>query len=94
MLAVGLGLAAVSIGAASYALSPVAPASALERAPGARHPVLLMNLRSGGGKAEMAQLRGGGTRERLDRGVLGIASPYASTRLPTAEKLVALEARG
>jgi diacylglycerol kinase family enzyme len=56
VLAVGLGLAAVSIGAASYALSPVAPASALERASGARHPVLLMNLRSGGGKAERFRL--------------------------------------
>jgi diacylglycerol kinase family enzyme len=56
VLAVGLGLAAVSIGAASYALSPAAPARALERAPGARHPVLLMNLRSGGGKAERFRL--------------------------------------
>ncbi|HEX6757648.1 MAG TPA: diacylglycerol kinase family protein [Propionibacteriaceae bacterium] len=52
VLAVGLGLAAVSIGAASYALSPAASSSALERAPGARHPVLLVNLKSGGGKAE------------------------------------------
>jgi diacylglycerol kinase family enzyme len=55
VLALGLGLAAVSIGAASYALSPAnpaAPASALERAPRAGHPVLLMNLKSGGGKAE------------------------------------------
>jgi diacylglycerol kinase family enzyme len=56
VLAIGLGLAAVSIGAASYALSPVAPAYALERAPGARHPVLLINLRSGGGKAERFRL--------------------------------------
>ena len=56
VLAVGLGLAAVSVGAAGYALSPAAPASALERAPGARHPVLLMNLRSGGGKAERFRL--------------------------------------
>jgi hypothetical protein len=48
VLAVGLGLAAVSIGAASYALSPAAPVSAHERAPGACHPVLLLNLRSGG----------------------------------------------
>jgi diacylglycerol kinase family enzyme len=55
VLAIGLGLAAVSIGAASYALSP-APAYALERAPRARHPVLLMNLRSGGGKAERFRL--------------------------------------
>ena len=50
VLAVGLGLATVSIGAASYALGPAAPASALERAPRAHHPVLLMNLRSGGGR--------------------------------------------
>ena len=56
VLAIGLGLAAVSIGAASYALSPAAPAYALERAPGARYPVLLMNLRSGGGKAERFRL--------------------------------------
>jgi diacylglycerol kinase family enzyme len=56
VLAVGLGLAALSIGAASYALSPAAAASSLERAPGARHPVLLMNLRSGGGKAEHFRL--------------------------------------
>jgi diacylglycerol kinase family enzyme len=56
VLAIGLGLAAVSIGAASYALSPAAPAYALERAPRARHSVLLMNLRSGGGKAERFRL--------------------------------------
>jgi diacylglycerol kinase family enzyme len=56
VLAVGLGLATLSIGAASYALSPAAVASSLERAPGARHPVLLMNLRSGGGKAERFRL--------------------------------------
>jgi diacylglycerol kinase family enzyme len=52
VLAVGLGLAAVSIAAASYALSPPAAAKAIERAPSPRHPVLLMNLKSGGGKAE------------------------------------------
>jgi diacylglycerol kinase family enzyme len=56
VLAVGLGLATLSIGAASYALSPAAAASSLERAPGARHPVLLMNLRSGRGKAERFRL--------------------------------------
>jgi diacylglycerol kinase family enzyme len=56
VLAIGLGLAAVSIGAASYALGPAAPAYALESAPGARHPVLLINLRSGGGKAERFRL--------------------------------------
>jgi diacylglycerol kinase family enzyme len=56
VLAVGLGLAAVSIGAASYALGPAIAASALERAPRARHPVLLMNPKSGGGKAERFRL--------------------------------------
>jgi Diacylglycerol kinase catalytic domain len=53
VLTVGLGLAAVSIVAASYALSPVSAAvDNNKRAPRAHHPVLLMNLRSGGGKAE------------------------------------------
>jgi diacylglycerol kinase family enzyme len=53
VLMVGLGLAAVSIMAASYALSPIsAPVDVNKRAPRAHHPVLLMNLRSGGGKAE------------------------------------------
>ncbi len=52
VLAVGLGLAAVSIATASYALSSPAVARAIERAPSPRHPVLLMNLKSGGGKAE------------------------------------------
>jgi diacylglycerol kinase family enzyme len=52
VLAVGFGLAAVSIAAASYALSPVRAANDAVRAARARHPVLLMNLKSGGGKAE------------------------------------------
>jgi diacylglycerol kinase family enzyme len=52
VLAVGFGLAAVSIAAASYALSPVRAADDAVRAARARHPVLLMNLKSGGGKAE------------------------------------------
>ena len=53
VLTVGLGLAAVSIVAASYALSPISAAvDDNKRAPRAHHPVLLMNLRSGGGKAE------------------------------------------
>jgi diacylglycerol kinase family enzyme len=56
VLAVGLGLAAVSIGAASYALNPVTAAAAIERAPRARHPVLLLNPKSGGGKAERFKL--------------------------------------
>jgi diacylglycerol kinase family enzyme len=56
VLAVGLGLAAVSIGAASYALNPATAATAIERAPRARHPVLLMNPKSGGGKAERFKL--------------------------------------
>jgi diacylglycerol kinase family enzyme len=52
VLVVGLGLASLSIGAAGYALRSPASASALERAPSPHHPVLLMNLKSGGGKAE------------------------------------------
>ena len=56
VLAVGLGLAAVSIGAASYALDPATAGSAIERAPRAHHPVLLMNPKSGGGKAERFRL--------------------------------------
>jgi diacylglycerol kinase family enzyme len=52
VLAVGFGLATVSIAAASYALSPVRAANDAVRAARARHPVLLMNLKSGGGKAE------------------------------------------
>ena len=53
VLTVGLGLAALSIMAASYALSPISAAVDVnKRAPRAHHPVLLMNLRSGGGKAE------------------------------------------
>jgi diacylglycerol kinase family enzyme len=38
--------------AAGYALTPGAAADDLDRAPRARHPVLLMNPRSGGGKVE------------------------------------------
>jgi hypothetical protein len=57
VLTVGLGLAAVSIVAASYALSPISPAVYNnKRAPQAHHPVLLLNLRSGGGKAERFRL--------------------------------------
>ena len=68
VLVVGLALAAVSVGAARYALSPASAVSAaerapnaqhpvlLERAPKAQHPVLLMNLKSGGGKAERFRL--------------------------------------
>jgi diacylglycerol kinase family enzyme len=56
VLAIGLGFAAVSIGAASYALNPVTAAAAIERAPRARHPVLLLNPKSGGGKAERFKL--------------------------------------
>jgi diacylglycerol kinase family enzyme len=52
VLVAGVLLAAVSVGAASYALRPLAVTSAAERGLNARHPVLLMNLKSGGGKAE------------------------------------------
>src|SRR6188472_2111093 len=56
VLVVGLTLAAVSVAAASYALIPASPAIAAERAPQAKYPVLLMNLKSGGGKAERFRL--------------------------------------
>ena len=52
VLVVGYALAAVSVAAASYALSPVRAVSDAMRAGRPRHPVLLMNLKSGGGKAE------------------------------------------
>ena len=42
---------------------------------------------------QMAQLRGGGTRERIDGGVLGIVSVRVETAAD-AEKLAALEATG
>lgn len=54
VLVVGLLLAAVSVGAAGYALR-TAPLE-LPAAPPARQPVLLMNPKSGGGKAERFQL--------------------------------------
>ncbi len=56
VLVVGLTLAAVSVAAASYALIPASAAVAAERAPQAKYPVLLMNLKSGGGKAERFRL--------------------------------------
>jgi Polyketide cyclase / dehydrase and lipid transport len=46
----------VSVSAASYAPSSAAAVSHAERALRARHPVLLMNLKSGGGKAERFRL--------------------------------------
>ena len=52
VLAVGLGLAALSVIAASYALTSAASVGDAVRAPRAQHPVLLMNPRSGGGKVE------------------------------------------
>jgi diacylglycerol kinase family enzyme len=52
VLVTGLVLAAVSVGATSYALRLTEVTSAAELVLNARHPVLLMNLKSGGGKAE------------------------------------------
>ena len=56
VLVVGLVLAAVSVGATNYALRLTEVASAAELGQNARHPVLLMNLKSGGGKAERFRL--------------------------------------
>jgi diacylglycerol kinase family enzyme len=52
VLLVTLVLAAVSIGAAGYALRTSEPAAPPGSAPPAQHPVLVMNPRSGGGKVE------------------------------------------
>lgn len=53
VLLVGLGLAVVAVAAARVALAPV-PTAGLDEpaAPRPKHPLLLLNLRSGGGKAE------------------------------------------
>jgi diacylglycerol kinase family enzyme len=56
VLVIGLVLAAVSVGATSYALRLTEVSSAAELGLNARHPVLLMNLKSGGGKAERFRL--------------------------------------
>ena len=54
VLVVGLALAAVSVGAASYALSPASQPARANRARASWRitPSCLMNLKSGGGKAE------------------------------------------
>jgi diacylglycerol kinase family enzyme len=52
VLVASLLLAGVSIGAAGYALRRSAEPATPDPAPPARHPVLLMNPKSGGGKAE------------------------------------------
>jgi diacylglycerol kinase family enzyme len=52
VLAVGLGLAAISAAAARYALPGATPHEAPAAAPRADHAVLIMNPRSGGGKVE------------------------------------------
>jgi diacylglycerol kinase family enzyme len=56
VLVIALALAAVSVGATNYALRLTEVASAAELGLDARHPVLLMNLKSGGGKAEQFRL--------------------------------------
>lgn len=56
VLVAGLVLAGVSIIAAGYALRPAAPRARLTSAATAQQPVLLMNPKSGGGKAERFQL--------------------------------------
>ncbi|EWT01926.1 diacylglycerol kinase [Intrasporangium oryzae NRRL B-24470] len=52
VLAVGLALGAISTVAAGYALAPEPGLVEAESAPRARHAVLIMNPRSGGGKVE------------------------------------------
>ena len=52
VLVIALALAAVSVGATNYALRLTEVASAAELGLNARHPVLVINPKSGGGKAE------------------------------------------
>jgi peptidoglycan/LPS O-acetylase OafA/YrhL len=90
VLGVGLGLAAVSIGAASYALSPVRSSSDDKPAPRARHPVLLMNLKSGGGKAERFRL----VDLCRDRGIEPIVLHPSNDLRQLAENALRRRARG
>ena len=56
VLIVGLGLAALSAATAGYALAPGIADGDTTPAPQPRHPVLIMNPRSGGGKVERFNL--------------------------------------
>jgi diacylglycerol kinase family enzyme len=80
--------AAVSVGAAGYALrstrADAARASA-RRAPKPQHPVLLMNPKSGGGKAVRFELE----RECRDRGIEPIVLRQGDDLLELAEDAVA-----
>ncbi len=85
VVVVGLVLAAASTGAARFALRRSTPdAATIAAAPPARHPVLIMNPWSGGGKVEKFEL------ERLcrERGIEPIVLYKGSDLLALAEDAV------
>ena len=93
VLVVGLVLAALAVGAARLALLPPTPGPSHDDAPGPipgaprpAHPVLLMNLRSGGGKAERFDLVGQCLRRGIEPVVLTPGSTcWSSRRTPSGE---------
>ena len=91
VLVVGLVLAALAVGAARLALLPPTPGPSHDDAPGPipgaprpAHPVLLMNLRSGGGKAERFDLVG----QCLRRGIEPVVLTPGSDLLELAQDAV------
>lgn len=82
------GSAALSVGAAGYALRASKRDVSVEEAPAVpepRHPVLLMNPKSGGGKAEKFELE----RECRERGIEPIVLRQGDDLLALAEDAVA-----
>jgi diacylglycerol kinase family enzyme len=89
-VALAAALALLSVASARYALrrSPAALDSAASRRPAvtaARHPVLIMNLKSGGGKAERFRL----AQECGDRGIATVVLGPGDDLLRLAEDAVA-----
>jgi diacylglycerol kinase family enzyme len=86
VLVVGILLVAVSAAAARVALRPpTIDRSVLTSAPRPRHPVLIMNPRSGGGKVEKFELE----RRCRERGIEPIVLGKGSDLLALAEDAVA-----
>lgn len=82
------GSAALSVGAAGYALRASKRDASVEETPAVpepRHPVLLMNPKSGGGKAEEFELE----RECRERGIEPIVLRQGDDLLALAEDAVA-----
>ena len=86
ILVIALVLAIVTVAAAGKALSDqLEPASEPRRAPRANHPVLIMNLKSGGGKAERFDL----DQRCRERGIEPVVLTPGSDLLQLAEDAVA-----